>query len=294
MMISNNPYRLDEHRGPCRPRLDEGLLGIVVLPEPPRPVREWTAASFSIEAGSAVAAGIDGEAAMLEAPLQFKARPGALKVRIGRSQPGASPSAIAVRAMSPSQPDGAGWSAPAVPRRRRCTTPDASMTPSTRRSRRLPRRAWTQGMRRAHARGGLLAAVARLRGDPRLDPGLVRTGRSCQRACVRRRLVGCRQPRAQAAHSAPASGLEPPGRGPPDADPDSSSLPSGHSASAFAFATGVGSVLPGEAIPIRALAALVAYSRVRTGVHHPADVVAGALLGTMLGQLTCRAFDHRR
>ncbi len=76
--------------------------------------------------------------------------------------------------------------------------------------------------------------------------------------------------------------------------PDSSSFPSGHSASAFAFATGVGSVLPGEAIPIRALAALVAYSRVHTGVHHPADAVAGALLGTTLAQLTCRALDRRR
>jgi undecaprenyl-diphosphatase len=76
--------------------------------------------------------------------------------------------------------------------------------------------------------------------------------------------------------------------------PDSSSFPSGHSASAFAFATGVGSVLPGEAIPIRTLAALVAYSRVHTGVHHPADVIAGALLGTTLAQLTCRAFDRRR
>lgn len=76
--------------------------------------------------------------------------------------------------------------------------------------------------------------------------------------------------------------------------PGSSSFPSGHSASAFAFATGVGSVLPFEAIPIRGLAALVAYSRVHTGVHHPADVVAGALLGTTLAQLTCRALDRRR
>jgi diacylglycerol kinase family enzyme len=94
MMISNNPYRLDEQRGPCRPRLDEGLLGVVVLPEPPQPVREWTAASFSIEAGSAVAAGVDGEAAILETPLQFRTRPGALKVRISWSHPGTSPSAI--------------------------------------------------------------------------------------------------------------------------------------------------------------------------------------------------------
>jgi undecaprenyl-diphosphatase len=76
--------------------------------------------------------------------------------------------------------------------------------------------------------------------------------------------------------------------------PGSSSFPSGHSASAFAFATGVGSVLPCEAVPIRALAALVAYSRVHTGVHHPADAVAGALLGTTLAQLTCRAFDRGR
>jgi membrane-associated phospholipid phosphatase len=75
--------------------------------------------------------------------------------------------------------------------------------------------------------------------------------------------------------------------------PDSSSFPSGHSASAFAFATGVGSVLPYEAVPIRGLAALVAYSRVHTGVHHPADAVAGALLGTTLAQLTCQALDRR-
>src|SRR2546421_7173509 len=54
--------------------------------------------------------------------------------------------------------------------------------------------------------------------------------------------------------------------------PVSSSLPSGHSASAFAFATGVGSAQPQAAVPLRALAAVVAYSRVHTGVHYPGDV----------------------
>jgi membrane-associated phospholipid phosphatase len=75
--------------------------------------------------------------------------------------------------------------------------------------------------------------------------------------------------------------------------PASTSFPSGHAASAFAFATGVGSILPRDSIPVRALATLVAYSRVHTGVHYPADVVAGAFLGTTLAQLTARALDRR-
>lgn len=67
--------------------------------------------------------------------------------------------------------------------------------------------------------------------------------------------------------------------------PASSSFPSGHSAAAFAFATGVGHTLPQAGVPLRALAAVVAYSRVHTGVHYPADVVAGALLGAAIAQV---------
>jgi len=76
--------------------------------------------------------------------------------------------------------------------------------------------------------------------------------------------------------------------------PSSTSFPSGHSASVFAFATGGGDVLPAAAIPLRTLAALVAYSRIHTGVHYPGDVVAGALAGTALAQFTTHALDHRR
>ena len=75
--------------------------------------------------------------------------------------------------------------------------------------------------------------------------------------------------------------------------PISTALPSGHSATAFAFATGVGHVLPTPAIPLQGLAALVAYSRVHAGVHYPADVIGGALAGTILAQLTTHALDHR-
>ena len=76
--------------------------------------------------------------------------------------------------------------------------------------------------------------------------------------------------------------------------PISTSFPSGHSAAAFAFATGVGHVMPRAAVPLRALAALVAYSRVHTGVHYPGDVVAGSLIGTAVAQTAVHALDRGR
>ncbi|MFH9192547.1 phosphatase PAP2 family protein [Streptomyces globisporus] len=61
--------------------------------------------------------------------------------------------------------------------------------------------------------------------------------------------------------------------------PASASFPSGHTASAVAFAIGAGTVLPGALLPLWSLASAVAYSRVHTGVHYPGDVTAGAALG---------------
>ena len=71
--------------------------------------------------------------------------------------------------------------------------------------------------------------------------------------------------------------------------PSSTSFPSGHSASGFAFAGAVAGSMPGLAIPLRGLAAVVAYSRVHTGVHYPGDVVAGSLIGTTIGEATALA-----
>ena len=79
--------------------------------------------------------------------------------------------------------------------------------------------------------------------------------------------------------------------------PETTSFPSGHSASAFAFAGAVGASLPELAVPLRGLAAAVAYSRVHTGVHYPGDVVVGSLVGTTIGQATAlaaRALFRRR
>lgn len=75
--------------------------------------------------------------------------------------------------------------------------------------------------------------------------------------------------------------------------PISPAFPSGHSATAFAFATGVGHALPQVATALRSLAALVAYSRVHVGVHYPGDVIAGGLVGTVFARLTTHALDHR-
>ncbi|MEU7133615.1 diacylglycerol kinase family protein [Streptomyces sp. NPDC046261] len=61
--------------------------------------------------------------------------------------------------------------------------------------------------------------------------------------------------------------------------PVTTSFPSGHSASAAAFTTGVMLENRSWGLALAPLAASVCFSRVYTGAHYPGDVVAGALLG---------------
>jgi undecaprenyl-diphosphatase len=73
--------------------------------------------------------------------------------------------------------------------------------------------------------------------------------------------------------------------------PASSSFPSGHAASAFAFSYAVGRHLPELAVVIRLLAGAVAYSRVHTGVHYPADVAVGSMIGAGIAAMVASVGD---
>jgi undecaprenyl-diphosphatase len=75
--------------------------------------------------------------------------------------------------------------------------------------------------------------------------------------------------------------------------PGSTSFPSGHSASAFAFATAISREQPWVALAAEFLAAAVAYSRVHTGVHYPGDAVIGSIIGASTGQAVASLLDRR-
>jgi diacylglycerol kinase family enzyme/membrane-associated phospholipid phosphatase len=75
--------------------------------------------------------------------------------------------------------------------------------------------------------------------------------------------------------------------------PASTSFPSGHSASAAAFAVGVGMEVPELRVPLGLAAGAVGWSRVRTRVHYPGDVVAGLVIGAGIAYATRRFWALR-
>lgn len=112
LLISNNPYRLGRAvASGTRPRLDGGRLGVAVIGPRRDPggsgredggrdhgggsglIRTWSVPALEVDSDAPMPAGIDGEAAVLDPPLRFATRPGALRVRIAAKHPGCSPSA---------------------------------------------------------------------------------------------------------------------------------------------------------------------------------------------------------
>lgn len=115
ILVSNNPYQLTQLGGRAtRTRMDSGLLGLVTvrIDDPSyvaelvaleaasqikrfRGWLEWTGSEFTVDSHGSIDAGIDGEALILEPPLEFTSMPGALRVRLPHHAPGLSPAAIA-------------------------------------------------------------------------------------------------------------------------------------------------------------------------------------------------------
>jgi membrane-associated phospholipid phosphatase len=69
--------------------------------------------------------------------------------------------------------------------------------------------------------------------------------------------------------------------------PGSPSFPSGHAMTAFATAGALAILVPRLRLPVLALAAVIAFSRVYLGVHFWLDVMVGAVLGLLVALAVC-------
>jgi diacylglycerol kinase family enzyme len=116
VIVSNNPYQLRRFGGlGTRPRLDTGVLGIFAtrihnaralaklvslgtfgLHRRFGGMLQWATPAFEVRSSGLIAVGLDGEALMLQPPLQFTSLRGALRVRIPREAASVSPAAAAV------------------------------------------------------------------------------------------------------------------------------------------------------------------------------------------------------
>jgi membrane-associated phospholipid phosphatase len=65
--------------------------------------------------------------------------------------------------------------------------------------------------------------------------------------------------------------------------PSKLSFPSAHATSSFAAATALGRVEPRTRLPLYSLALGICVSRPYLGMHYPSDVLAGVVLGTLIG-----------
>jgi undecaprenyl-diphosphatase len=73
--------------------------------------------------------------------------------------------------------------------------------------------------------------------------------------------------------------------------PDKYSFPSGHTITAFAVAMSVGLFYPQLLVALLVAAFLIAASRIILGMHFLSDVVAGGILGSVLGTAAFQTFQ---
>jgi undecaprenyl-diphosphatase len=66
---------------------------------------------------------------------------------------------------------------------------------------------------------------------------------------------------------------------------DRFSFPSGHTLHAVCFTLLIGAAVPGAVWVLAPIALLIALSRVVLGLHYPSDVLAGALIGTLIARI---------
>ena len=113
IQVSNNPYVLTRFAGfGTRARLDTGTLGVSAVELRGaadvtrlfaaeaagrvgrfRGYTEFASPAVTVESDRPVEAGIDGEAMLLDPPLEFRSLPGAVRVRLPTHAPGYSPAA---------------------------------------------------------------------------------------------------------------------------------------------------------------------------------------------------------
>lgn len=79
----------------------------------------------------------------------------------------------------------------------------------------------------------------------------------------------------------------------PSFDSDLHSFPSGHTATSFALAAVLASRFPRQAWIFYGVAGLVGVGRVVGGSHYPSDVLAGAILGLVVGWILADAAWRR-
>jgi membrane-associated phospholipid phosphatase len=75
--------------------------------------------------------------------------------------------------------------------------------------------------------------------------------------------------------------------------PEYASMPSGHAVTATAAAFAIGAIWPRSRVVMWLYAAIIMFARVALNVHHPSDVIAGALVG-VVGALLIRNFFAAR